>query len=156
MKSKHRKHSAAARKSENGFTLVEVIIAMVIFLVVILGVFAAFTYAVAFNSGNSKRSQALSVLQREVEQMRSAKFTPTSTDPTLTGGVKAERTVTSSDNFVYRINVTVDDDPFTDGVQTNAAKTIKEVTIVVTPQAVNGAWETAFQSRSVLIRSRGN
>ena len=156
MKSKHRKHSAATPKSKNGFTLVEVIIAMVIFLVVILGIFAAFTYAVAFNSGNSKRSQALSVLQREVEQMRSAKFTPTSTDSTLTGGVKAERTVTSSDNFVYRINVTVDDDPFTDGIQTNAAKTIKEVTIVVTPQAVNGAWETAFQSRSVLIRSRAN
>lgn len=156
MKSEHRKYSAVARKSKNGFTLVEVIIAMVIFLVVILGIFAAFTYAVAFNSGNSKRSQALSVLQREVEQMRSAKFTPTSTDSTLTGGVKTARTVTSSDNFVYRIEVTVDDDPFTDGVQTNAAKTIKEVTIVVTPQAVNGAWETAFQSRSVLIRSRAN
>lgn len=156
MKRKHRKNSAAIRKNENGFTLIEVIIAMVIFLVVILGVFAAFTYAVAFNSGNSKRSHALSVLQRKVEEMRSAKFTPTATDNMLTGGTKPVETFTAADNFTYSVQVTVDDDPFTDGVQTNAARTMKEVTIVVTPQAVNGAWETAFQTRSVLIRTRAN
>jgi prepilin-type N-terminal cleavage/methylation domain-containing protein len=155
MDKKYRKNSVAIRK-ENGFTLIEVIIAMVIFLVVILGIFAAFTYAVAFNSGNSKRSHALSVLQRKVEEMRSAKFTPTSTDSTLTGGTKPAETFTAADNFTYTVQITVDDDPFTDGVQTNAAKTIKEVTIVVTPQAVNGTWETAFQTRSVLIRTRAN
>ena len=156
MKSKNRKNSAAIRKGENGFTLIEVIIAMVIFLVVILGVFAAFTYAVAFNSGNSKRSHALSVLQRKVEEMRSAKFTPTATDNMLLGGTKPAETFTAADNFIYSVQITVDDDPFTDGVQTNAARTMKEVTIVVTPQAVNGAWETAFQTRSVLIRTRAN
>jgi len=66
--------------NEAGFTLVETVIALVILLIAVLGVFGAFTYAIRFNTGNSARSQALSVLQREVESLRSAKFTPTITD----------------------------------------------------------------------------
>ena len=145
------------RKNADGFSLIEVVIAMVIFLVAILGVFAAFTFAVTFNSGNSKRSQALSVLQREVELMRSAKFTPTFVDLSLDGGVQAARNyVNVPDGNTYRIEITVDDDPYTNGVQINTAKTVKEVTILVTPIASNGSWVTAYQTRSVLIRSRAN
>lgn len=147
------------RKNESGFSLIEVVIALVIFLVAILGVFAAFTFAVTFNSGNSKRSQALSILQKEVELMRSAKFTssPTSTDTSLLGGVQAARNfVNTVDGNTYRIEITVDDDPLTNGVQINTAKTTKEVTILVTPIAANGSWVTAYQTRSVLIRSRAN
>lgn len=145
------------RKNESGFSLIEVVIALVIFLVAILGVFAAFTFAVTFNSGNSKRSQALSILQKEVELMRSAKFTPTSVDASLVGGVQAARNfVNTVDGNTYRIEITVDDDPLTNGVQINTAKTTKEVTILVTPIAANGSWVTAYQTRSVLIRSRAN
>ncbi len=143
----------------SGFSLIEVIIAMVIFLVAILGIFAAFTYAVSYNSGNSKRSQALSVLQREVERMRSAKFTPTFVDGTLTGGTKLPSNVTASDNQTYRVEIIVDNDPFTLGVQTEAThpgRTLKEVTIVVTPQSSNGTWVTDFQAKSVLRRVRAN
>ena len=156
MISKNNMSFAKAKKNEGGFTLIEAVIAMVIFLVAILGIFAAFTYAVTFNSGNSKRSHALSVLQREVELMRSAKFVPIFMDNSLTGGVKTPTTGVSSDGFTYIVAITVDDDPFTAGVQINPTKTIKEVTIVVTPQAANGSWETAFQTRSVLIRTRAN
>lgn len=67
-------------KKEDGFTLVEVIIALVILMISVMGIFAVFTYATVYNTGNSMRSQALSTLQKEVEMIRSAKFTPTITD----------------------------------------------------------------------------
>lgn len=59
-----------------GFTMIEMVIALVILFIAILGVFAAITYATKFNRGNSQRSQALAVMQREIELLRSAKFTP--------------------------------------------------------------------------------
>src|SRR5215207_8654036 len=59
---------------ESGFTLIEAVIALVILLIVVTGIFAAFTYSATLNTGNSRRSQALSVLQKEVALLRSAKF----------------------------------------------------------------------------------
>ncbi len=72
--------SQIKKKNENGFTLVEVIIALVILMISVMGIFAAFAFATVYNTGNSMRSQALSTLQKEVEMIRSAKFTPTITD----------------------------------------------------------------------------
>jgi prepilin-type N-terminal cleavage/methylation domain-containing protein len=156
--------------NEAGFTLIETVIALVILLIAVLGVFGAFTYAVRFNTGNSARSQALSVLQREVESLRSAKFTPTITDSTpanidLTGGVKTRRTVIADNGTgaTYSVDTTIDDDPFTAGVQTNAATTMKEITITVTPQGVdtvngnaNSSFVTAFPTRAIFRRVRSN
>src|SRR6185369_4212537 len=78
---------------ESGFTLIEVAVAMVIILIALLGVVFTFTYAIMYNMGNNSRSQALAVLQQEVEQMRAKKFTPTATDTELSGGAKAARDV---------------------------------------------------------------
>ena len=141
---------------ESGFSLIEVIIALAILLVAVLGIFAAFTYSTIYNGGNSRRSQALSVFQQEIELLRSAKFTPTIMDSSLTGGVKTARTVTAADGFTYRVETTVDDDPFTAGVQVNNAKTLKEITLTVTPQAINGNWVVTFPTKVVLRRVRAN
>lgn len=148
-------------KSEIGSSLVETIIALVILAIVVLGVFGSFAYSTRFNTGNSRRSQSLAVLQREVEYLRSAKFTPTITDSTpaiidLTGGVKAPRTVTATDNSSYLVETTVDDDPFTANVQVDATKSMKEITIEVTPLGVDGDWVTAYRSRAVFRRVRAN
>ena len=91
--------SCEPSKGERGFSLIEVIIALVILMIAVMGVFAAFTYSTIYNSGNSRRSQALSVLQKEVEELRSIKFNPPPAviDPRLAGGVKAPRTVTAAD-----------------------------------------------------------
>jgi prepilin-type N-terminal cleavage/methylation domain-containing protein len=148
------------KKGESGFSLIEVIIALIIMLVALLGIFAAFTFATTYNAGNSRRSQALSVLQEEVELLRSKKFTPsfcTAPDADLIGGTKAAKTVTSKgDGGTYTVQTIVDDDPFTGGVQVNCAQTLKEITIVVTPQAVNGNWVIAFPVRVVFRRVRAN
>lgn len=157
--SKNRENNPAAnlKKSiDGGFTLIEVIIAMVILMIVLLGVFVSFTYAVNYNAGNNSRSQALAVLQQEIELLRSAKFTPTITDSNLLGGAQASRVVSSADGNRFRVQITVDDDPFTAGVQSDTTKTLKEVTLTVTLENPTPGWQTAVPAIVILRRVRAN
>src|SRR2546423_391790 len=105
---------------------------MVIILIALLGVAFSFTYAINYNAGNQSRAQALALLQQEVEKMRAAKFTPLVTDPSLTGGPKAPRSVVSPTGTHFTVQVTVDNDPFAGGVQDDTAvpnPTLKEIVI---------------------------
>lgn len=144
------------KSDEKGFSLIESTIAMVVFLVAVMGVFFSFTFAVSYNAGNSARAQALAVLQQKVEKMRSAKFTPSLTDSTLTGGTKTPEIITVSDGNRFKIDVVVDDDPFTSGVQTNTAKLLKEVTVTVSLDRPTPGWQTSIPATVVLRRVRGN
>ncbi len=157
-------------KKDGGFTLVEVIIALVILMISVMGVFAVFAYATVHNTGNSMRSQALSVLQREVEMIRSAKFTPTITGSytpgtpddgrrDLRGGTKTPRTVTAVNGTTYTVETIVDNDPFTPLVQNDAAvpkPKLKEITLTVTPQSNTNGWVVAYPVRVVFRRVRSN
>lgn len=140
-----RKKNELSRQA--GFTMIEMVIALVILFIAVMGVFAAITYATRYNRGNSQRSQALAVMQREIELLRSAKFTPAivsnSTFPLgptpvcpnisvnplatplpdtgardLTGGTKTPQLRCGIDGTLYQVLVTVDDDPNTAGPQT--------------------------------------
>lgn len=144
------------KSSEKGFSLIEAMTAMVVFLIATLGVYTTFTYSVNYNAGNSSRAQALAILQQEVEQMRSAKFTPGKIDTVLTGGVKTPKIVPAPDGNSYRIQTTVDDDPFTSGVQTDSTKTLKEITVTVSLDRPSPGWQTAVPATIVLRRVRGN
>jgi type II secretory pathway pseudopilin PulG len=150
------KQAALTKGKEVGFSLVEVIIAMVILMIVLLGVFVTFTYAVNYNAGNNSRAQALAVLQQEIELLRSAKFTPEMTDTNLLGGEQAERIVSSADGNRFRVKITVDDDPFTGGVQTDATKTLKEITLTITLENPTPGWQTAVPATVILRRVRAN
>jgi type II secretory pathway pseudopilin PulG len=119
---------------ESGFTLIEMVIALVILFIAVMGVFAAVTWATRYNRGNSQRSQALAVMQREIEFLRSAKFTPTTLSTThnaqttmpvcpaainadngsrdLSGGTRTDFRC-GIDGTVYQVTVTIDDDPST-------------------------------------------
>lgn len=141
---------------QKGFSLVEVTIAMVIFLIVMLGVFVTFTYAVNYNAGNNSRAQALAVLQQEVERLRSAKFTSGGTDPLLTGGKKARRTINLAGTGSFRIDISIDDDPTTAAIDTDASKTIKEITVEVALDNPTPGWQTSLPAIVVLRRVRGN
>lgn len=145
------------RKDEDGFSLIETVIAMVVLSIALLGVVSVFAYSIKFNTGNNVRSQALAVLQQKAEQIRAAKFTPLVTDPTLIGGVKPVETLTAADNATYRVEVTVDDDPFTDGLQVDSSKTIKEITIVVRlQQNIRDNWVFSIPTSIVIRRVKGN
>ncbi|MEO6588937.1 MAG: prepilin-type N-terminal cleavage/methylation domain-containing protein [Pyrinomonadaceae bacterium] len=148
------------KKNESGFSLIEVTIALVILLVSVLAIFGAFTYAVKYNTGNSRRSQALSVFQQQIELTRSAKFTPTIyNDPLLTGGFKTPIPVTSKgDNNTYLVETIVDNDPFTAGVQSanDITTKLKEITITITPQTSSESWVSAYKTKVVFRRTRAN
>ena len=169
MKTVHIVEPRHQRKSDQGFTLIEAVIALVVLMVAIIGVLAAVTYATTYNTGNAKRSQALSVLQKEVELLRSAKFLPQPTGADavtnevdgrrdLTGGVKADRIVTADGNGTqFIVRTTVDDDPFTAGVQVLPANNLKEITVIVIPQSSRpGSWEVSNQIFAVFRRVRSN
>jgi|GEM_PF-1032659 len=128
--------STPKKNREGGFTLIEATIALVILFIVVMGVFSAVTYATKFNRGNSQRSQALAVLQREIELLRSAKFTPSimsyttihqHTEPVcpvaddgsrdITGGDKEIEYRCGIDGTLYQVETRIDDDPYTSGQQ---------------------------------------
>lgn len=163
--------ASVGRKREAGFSLIEMVIALVILLIAVMGVFAAFAYATKFNRGNSQRSQAVSVFQREIELLRSAKFTPAIvsnfTTPTplctspddgrrdITGGAKSPQVRCGVDGTVYLVETTVDDNPYAGGLIDPTAH-LKQITLEVTPQGADGQWVTANRVRIVLRRTRAN
>lgn len=148
------------KNKSKGFTLVEVVVAMVVMSIMMLGTLTVFTYAVQYNRGNNLRSQSLTVLQKRAEVFRSAKFTSQGvTDPELYGGeYTAEDSVSYPQQMTFTIKITVDDDPFTDGVQVldKKAVTFKEVKLEVKPKNAQSGWESAVVSRAVIQRVRGN
>ncbi len=147
---------AEGKSDQAGFSLIEVVCAMVIFLIAILGVFVAFTYAINYNGGNSSRAQALAILQEKVEKMRSAEWTLTATDGKLTGGVKPEESVTLPDGNRFIIQVVVDDNPFSDTVLIDPNTKLKEISVIVKLARPTPGWQTSVPATIVLRRVRGN
>lgn len=145
-----------SKSAQGGFSLVEVVVALVVFLILLLGLVAVFTYAVSYNAGNNARSQALAVLQQEVELYRSAKYTPRATDSSLTGGTKTPKPATSADGNKFKIQTVIDDNPSTTAVDVNAATTLKEITVTVTSESSTPGWQTAVPAKAVLRRARAN
>lgn len=141
---------------EKGFSLIEVMAAMVIMLIALLGVFTVFTYSINYNSGNNSRSQALMVLRQETELLQSAGFTPSSVDPVVSGGIKAPKIVASADGSNFSVQTTVDDDPFVGGVQTDNFATLKEITVTVTLESPSPGWQTAMPATTILRKVRSH
>lgn len=145
----------AKRKSE-GFSLLEAVIALAIFLIVVLGAYTSITYAINYNTGNMSRSQALSVLQQEVELLRSAKYTPQIIDSLLVGGVKV-RPINNLNGRSFVSTITVDDDPSTAVIDPpNPNATLKHITVTVVLASPSPGWQTAIPATVVFRRVRAN
>jgi prepilin-type N-terminal cleavage/methylation domain-containing protein len=153
--------------SAKGFSLIEVMIALVVVMIAMLGIFTVFTYAIMYNAGNKSRSGAIAVLQQEVERIRAAKFNTTTTDPVLQGGTQAQRTVTGSAGSMYTVDVSVDNAPDVGGIQpetyqcltpqnTNVPCTLKEVVVTVRLAAPSPGWQTAVPATVTMRRVRAN
>ena len=159
---RQRKNSGAA-----GFSLIEVVIALLIIMVGLLGVASVFTFAITQNAGNKSRAQALTILQQEAEQIRSAKFNATTTDAILTGGTQAQRLVTATNGNAFLVDISVDNAPDVAGIQAEAYQCLspqavvipcafKEVTITVSFAAPTPGWQTSVPATIIVRRVRGN
>lgn len=166
--------AARADAREKGFSLLECVFAMVIIMIALLGVVHSITYAIIYNAGNATRSQTVAILQREIELLRAAKFTPQATDnfgPSgsvcrtdglrdITGGKKTPCTLAAPNGGQFMVTTWVDDDPFTvnpvDTPDVNANTTFKEITVRVQLATPSPGWQNSVVVESVLRRTKGN
>lgn len=146
----------------DGFTLVEVVVAASIMIILSVGLLSVFSYVTKINRGENLRMQALSVLQKEIEFYRSKKFKPAGTDAALNGGTYPNlRTAESEDGRIFNISVTIDNDPYTAGIQTSANVAeanckFKEIQITATPQIAETGWLANLRTNVTIQRVRGN
>lgn len=140
---------------QRGFSLIEVLIALTILLIALLGVFYTFTYAVNYNFGNSLRIQAIEIIQKELETLQCAKFSANGIDQSLLGGEKTPKLVTTADGNNFLVQIIIDDDPFVNGIQIDNSKTLKEITITIKGESSSASWQTAVPSQIIFRRVRG-
>ena len=151
--------------TEVGMTLIETTVALVIIMIALLGVVHTFTYAVTYNFGNAIRTESLALLQKEVENLRGAKWTSGGTDPLLVGtgnSCTAVTTIVPSPNGgAFKVERTVDDDPSTANVcEVDPSTQLKDITVTIRiayDDSPNSAdWWFAVPNTVVLRRTRGN
>jgi len=118
------------KKGQQGFTLMETSIAMVVMMVGALGIASLFVFSTQNNVGGSERALAMAVAQQQLEQIRSVTYEDTSLDVGTTTS-----TVRSAEQN-YTVQRTVAQETNADG----SAKQLKKITIRVTPSVGGPAW----------------
>jgi Tfp pilus assembly protein PilV len=118
------------KSSEQGLTLVETLIALVILMVALLGVASVFLYVNKNNSGASDRAMALVIAQQQMEQLRNVPFTNAALNDTSQAGITT--TVTTA-NRSYTVVLVI----------TDTGTTRKTIQIRVTPDTPSSSWAAA-------------
>jgi len=122
-------------KGQQGFTLIETAVSMVVMMIVGLGAASLFVFALGTNNSARDRELSMAVAQQQMERLRSAKFADLNTTVTATGG--ANKTVASGDRS-YTVVTTI-----ADSVAGNATQ--KTITVQVTPISANTSGLTSIQ-----------
>lgn len=117
-------------KGQQGFTLMETSIAMVVMMVGALGIASLFFFSTQNNIGGSERALAMAVAQQQLEQIRSVSYE----DTTLDVGTVTFTVESAEQN--YTVERTVAQETNANG----SAKQLKKITIRVTPQVGGPAW----------------
>jgi len=155
---KHRSSVNRRTGTNDGFTLIEVLVAGGILIILCVGTLTVFSHASKLNSGNNLRAQAQSVLQNEVEYYNRLRFVPIGSSTALNAMTETNMgTRTSADNQNFVVFVTIDNDPNTAGVQTtgNDTTTFKEIRIRAVPQATQSGWLANLNTDITIQRVRG-
>lgn len=161
------------KKLENGFTLPEVIVAGGIMVILCVGILTVYSYVTVLNRGNNIRSQALTVLQREVEEFRSFRFVPGTTAPQLLAGTYPNYKTgvlstnpdgivgTADDGIPFNISVEVDNDPYDKvGPALNSISDtdcrFKQIKITAVMQNPQQGWLSQLNTSVTIQRVRSN
>ncbi|MDM7921208.1 MAG: type II secretion system protein [Pyrinomonadaceae bacterium] len=148
------------RRAEKGFTIPEVIVAGMIMIILCVGILTAYTHVVNLNRGNNIRSQALTVLQREVEAFRSFRFVPGTTDVRLNAGdyPNYKTGVPSADGIPFNISVNITNDPNNtfDPDPTEANCRFKQITITAVLQNPEAGYLSDLRTTVTIQRVRSN
>ena len=114
------------KHNEQGFTLLETSIALIVMMVMTLATGSLFVYAIKYNTGTGDRSAALAIAQQRLERLRRTPYNNTlMTTPTTT------ETVTAAGR-PYTVVTTICSTSDCGG-----SATLKIITIAVSPQSSN-------------------
>ncbi len=145
--------SSMNKQNENGFTLLEPSIALVILMFVALGAASLFAYSINYNSASNDRSQALAIAQLGMEKTRNTAFSALGGGTTTeyfgstgtsytTNALCQAGLATQSGQRCYAVVTIIDDDPATAAVDVDVTSKLKAITVKVTPQGARTQWAT--------------
>ena len=122
----------SSAKSEGGFTMLEIVIALVIMMIVGLGAAGGFIFAIRYNSAASDRAASVAIAQSALEKFRALPFSDS-------GLAAATTTTTVSDGAgrTYTLTTTI-----ADALIVSGKTTLKSISVVVTPVNTNGPLNT--------------
>lgn len=123
-----------------GFTILETAIAMLIMFVAVLASVSVFVYAIQNNSNANDRELSMAVAQRQMEQLRTVRFTDATLSATSPGGLHStlERAGRS-----YMMVTNIEDSNIVNGLPT-----VKTITLQVAP---NGNTVSTVTLRAVRV-----
>ncbi len=154
----------------DGFTLPEVIVAGGIMIILCIGILTVYSHVIKLNRGSNIRLQALNVLQREVEEFRSFRFVPGTTDVRLNAGnypnyktgvlsTNPDGVVgTADDGIPFNISISISNDPLgtLDPDPTDANCKFKQITITAVMQNPQQDWLSQLGTNVTIQRVRSN
>ena len=147
------KTAAKRGATEDGFTVLEAAIAMVILMVIGLGVASLFTYSISANSRADDRELAMAIAQKRMEWLRTIPFTTQTRSVAYSypyGGLGATATAGVSETVTnagrtYTINTTISDLNFVPAGNPDAgASTLKRIRLSVTPVAAGTLFDSVI------------
>jgi len=122
--------------NQRGFTLMETTIALFIMTIVGLGCASLFAFSIQNNSGANDRTQALALVQQQLELLRHARFSALDSEAdgawVLRAGTRTQNGVVAGGR-PYQVTTAI----------TNTTATLKLITISVTPQGEGPVWAGA-------------
>src|SRR6185503_1837694 len=135
---------------QQGFTLLEAAIALVILMIIGLGIASLFTYAIQANSRADDRELAMAIAQKRMEWLRTIPFTTQTRTLNYSypdGGlaqtsVPVNETVTNAGRPYVITTIITDLSVVPAGNPDEGAPTVKRIQVNVTPQGAATAFET--------------
>ncbi|MEP6743808.1 MAG: prepilin-type N-terminal cleavage/methylation domain-containing protein [bacterium] len=135
--------SAPDSSRQQGFTMLEAVIALLLMLIVALGSASLFSFSIYNNSGGSDRAVSLAIAQQAMEALRGATFNSTTTDARLNAGTVTQNGVLR-DGRSFTVTRTVAD----------VSTTLKSITITVRSQSIVTGWASGAGGTITLISQR--